>query len=69
MILILDNQRTDVQLVKLYHLFLFTVNFCLPSLAPEKQADIYLEGVDQYGGWFQSSLLTSVALRGKAPYK
>ena len=37
--------------------------------APEKQADIYMEGVDQYGGWFQSSLLTSVALRDKAPYK
>ena len=37
--------------------------------APEKQADVYMEGVDQYGGWFQSSLLTSVALRDKAPYK
>lgn len=32
-------------------------------------ADIYLEGNDQYRGWFQSSLLTSVATRGKAPYK
>ncbi len=32
-------------------------------------ADLYLEGGDQYRGWFQSSLLTSVATRGKAPYK
>ena len=32
-------------------------------------ADLYLEGNDQYRGWFQSSLLTSVALRGIAPYK
>ncbi|MEN9258157.1 MAG: isoleucine--tRNA ligase [Gloeomargarita sp. SRBZ-1_bins_9] len=33
------------------------------------QADLYLEGSDQHRGWFQSSLLTSVAVRGKAPYK
>ena len=32
-------------------------------------ADMYLEGNDQYRGWFQSSLLTSVATKGKAPYK
>ena len=32
-------------------------------------ADLYLEGADQYRGWFQSSLLTSVACGGKAPYK
>ncbi|MGN1416491.1 MAG: isoleucine--tRNA ligase [Oscillospiraceae bacterium] len=32
-------------------------------------ADLYLEGADQYRGWFQSSLLTSVAWRGEAPYK
>lgn len=32
-------------------------------------ADLYLEGNDQYRGWFQSSLLTSVATKGKAPYK
>lgn len=32
-------------------------------------ADIYLEGNDQYRGWFQSSLLTSIATTGKAPYK
>ncbi|WP_366504377.1 isoleucine--tRNA ligase [Polycyclovorans algicola] len=32
------------------------------------QADIYLEGSDQHRGWFQSSLLTSVAMHGRAPY-
>lgn len=32
-------------------------------------ADVYLEGNDQYRGWFQSSLLTSVATKGRAPYK
>lgn len=32
-------------------------------------ADLYLEGNDQYRGWFQSSLLTSIAARGVAPYK
>lgn len=32
-------------------------------------ADLYLEGSDQHRGWFQSSLLTSVAMNGKAPYK
>ncbi len=31
--------------------------------------DMYLEGSDQHRGWFQSSLLTSVATEGKAPYK
>ncbi len=32
-------------------------------------ADLYLEGADQYRGWFQSSLLTNVATKGVAPYK
>ena len=32
-------------------------------------ADLYLEGADQYRGWFQSSLLTAVATNGTAPYK
>ena len=32
-------------------------------------ADLYLEGNDQYRGWFQSSLLTSVATEGTAPYR
>ncbi len=33
-----------------------------------RPADLYVEGHDQYRGWFQSSLLTSVALYGDAPY-
>jgi len=32
-------------------------------------ADLYLEGSDQHRGWFQSSLLSSMAMRGSAPYK
>ena len=32
-------------------------------------ADLYLEGSDQHRGWFQSSLLTSVAVNGHAPYR
>ena len=31
-------------------------------------ADLYLEGSDQHRGWFQSSLLTSCAINGRAPY-
>ena len=32
-------------------------------------ADLYLEGADQYRGWFQASILTSVAVNGISPYK
>jgi isoleucyl-tRNA synthetase len=32
-------------------------------------ADVYIEGTDQHRGWFQSSLMVSVAVRGAAPYK
>ncbi|MGH9728640.1 MAG: isoleucine--tRNA ligase [Candidatus Acidiferrales bacterium] len=32
-------------------------------------ADVYLEGPDQYRGWFQSSLLVGIGTRGRAPYK
>ena len=35
----------------------------------ERPADLYLEGSDQHRGWFQSSLLTSVAMTGEAPYR
>src|SRR5690625_122424 len=35
----------------------------------QRPADVYLEGSDQYRGWFNSSLSTSVAITGKAPYK
>jgi isoleucyl-tRNA synthetase len=41
------------------------------QLRPELKypVDMYLEGSDQHRGWFQSSLLTSVAVNGVAPYK
>lgn len=35
----------------------------------QRPADLYLEGSDQYRGWFNSSLVTAVATTGKAPYK
>ncbi|MBD8068371.1 isoleucine--tRNA ligase [Bacillus sp. PS06] len=35
----------------------------------QRPADLYLEGSDQYRGWFNSSLSTAVAVTGKAPYK
>ena len=35
----------------------------------ETPVDLYLEGADQYRGWFQSSLLTSAATKGTSPYK
>jgi isoleucyl-tRNA synthetase len=41
----------------------------LTKPADEVPADIYVEGHDQHRGWFQSSLLTSVALYGAAPYR
>ena len=37
--------------------------------ALRRPADLYLEGSDQHRGWFQSSLLTSAALHGEAPYR
>ncbi|MGH8529405.1 MAG: isoleucine--tRNA ligase, partial [Nevskiales bacterium] len=39
------------------------------TLGADGQADLYLEGSDQHRGWFQSSLLTAVAMHGRAPYK
>ena len=39
-----------------------------PELGVER-ADVYLEATDQHRGWFQSSLMTSIALNGDAPYK
>ncbi|MHA3080593.1 isoleucine--tRNA ligase [Acinetobacter sp. ANC 5502] len=35
----------------------------------QSPADLYLEGSDQHRGWFQSSLLTSMAIHNRAPYK
>ncbi len=44
---------------------------CVLEPRPELEfpADLYLEGSDQHRGWFQSSLLTSVAMRGVPPYR
>lgn len=39
------------------------------ALDKPQVADLYLEGIDQFTGWFQSSLMTSIAARGTAPYK
>ncbi len=44
---------------------------CVLERRPELRApaDLYLEGSDQHRGWFQSSLLTALALRDQAPYR
>jgi isoleucyl-tRNA synthetase len=44
---------------------------CVTAMRPEITApsDLYLEGSDQHRGWFHSSLLTSVAMHGRAPYR
>jgi isoleucyl-tRNA synthetase len=46
-------------------------HYCVLSRRPYLQfpANLYLEGSDQYRGWFQTSLLTSVAIHGVAPYQ
>ncbi|MDH5376992.1 MAG: isoleucine--tRNA ligase [Gammaproteobacteria bacterium] len=46
-------------------------HFSVLSAREELQfpADLYLEGSDQHRGWFQSSLLASLAVHGKAPYR
>ena len=47
------------------------MHHCLSATREEVgfPAELYLEGSDQHRGWFQSSLLTSVAMHGKAPYR
>ncbi len=46
-------------------------HFCVLDQNPalHRPADLYLEGSDQHRGWFQSSLLSAVAMHGHAPYK
>lgn len=39
------------------------------ALESPNVADLYLEGIDQFTGWFQSSLITSVASRNQSPFK
>jgi isoleucyl-tRNA synthetase len=49
-----------------------TTHAAVIDLRPELRGtpcEMYLEGSDQHRGWFQSSLLTSVAVHGRAPYK
>ena len=50
-----------------------TTHYCVLEQRPDdglrKPADLYLEGSDQHRGWFQSSLLTGVAMDGVAPYR
>jgi isoleucyl-tRNA synthetase len=48
-----------------------TVHHSVSQIRPEisAPADLYLEGSDQHRGWFHSSLLTSVAMHGRAPYR
>jgi isoleucyl-tRNA synthetase len=47
------------------------VHHCVSQMRPEitSPSDLYLEGSDQHRGWFHSSLLTSVAMHGRAPYR
>jgi isoleucyl-tRNA synthetase len=47
------------------------MHHCLSQMRPEMTvpADLYLEGSDQHRGWFHSSLLTCIALHGRAPYR
>lgn len=40
-----------------------------PEFNGASQVDLYLEGSDQHRGWFMSSLMTGVSIKGKAPYK
>lgn len=49
-----------------------STHFSVVDKRPEflgQEPDLYLEGSDQHRGWFQSSLMTSVAIKGRAPYK
>ena len=47
------------------------VHHCVAQIRPAitSPSDLYLEGSDQHRGWFHSSLLTSVAMHGRAPYR
>lgn len=46
-----------------------TSNIAADVYGFESPYDVYLEGSDQYRGWFNSSLINSVAYKGKSPYK
>lgn len=46
-------------------------HYSVVDQSPELEfpADLYLEGSDQHRGWFQTSLMTSMAMRGESPYR
>ncbi|BGI50937.1 MAG: isoleucine--tRNA ligase [Arsenophonus endosymbiont of Ceratovacuna japonica] len=49
-----------------------STNYSVIDFRPEfkgNSADLYLEGSDQHRGWFMSSLILSIAIKGKAPYR
>lgn len=47
----------------------FDSGVCHEAIGLKNPADLYLEGSDQHRGWFQSSLMTSVAMNNFAPFK
>ena len=51
------------------HISVLNENYYGKEHSPHGKCDMYLEGSDQHRGWFQSSLLTSVAINGTSPYK
>ncbi|XP_046813082.1 isoleucine--tRNA ligase, mitochondrial isoform X4 [Vespa crabro] len=59
-----DNLRKGDDIMDIW----FDSGISWSAILPEKKANLYLEGQDQLTGWFQSSLLTSVALQGSSPY-
>lgn len=69
---IIDNNLSCDDLVKgndIFDIWFDSGMSWKTALNEPKVADIYLEGVDQLRGWFQSSLILSVALRNCSPYK
>ena len=44
-------------------------NSVLDNSQSKKVSDLYCEGIDQFSGWFQSSLLLSIGSNNQAPYK
>ena len=61
-----DHQREGLDIMDIW----LDSGLSWSSVLEEGQvADVYCEGLDQFSGWFYSSLLTSVALTGRAPYK
>lgn len=64
-----DNEMNDLFPNRIIDIMDVWLESGLSYLILDKQADLYLEGSDQHRGWFQSSLITSMALLNRAPYK